>query len=42
MLGDQIARYQKLQCIVNSSSTHTVLFVFHMDIQGLHVEMICT
>ena len=42
MLGDEVATDQKFKCIIDRSSTHPVIGIFHVYIQRLCIEMIGT
>ena len=40
VLGDQVTGDQQLQGIINSRPADPVILIFHMEIQGFHIEMV--
>jgi len=40
MFGHQITGNKQFQCIVHGSPAYSVFLIFHMDVEGLYIEMI--
>jgi len=40
MFGNQVTGNKQLQCVVHCSPANPVFLVFHMDVEGLYIEVI--
>lgn len=40
MALDEVAFHEQVEGIVHRGSAHTVVFVFHVDVQGFHIKMV--